>query len=237
MTKKESAGNPAVTQNGDVEHPEVMKTDGAGQSVTVKMDAVPQPDTVKMDAVPQPDAAKNEIVLELEKEGKRYIFYGEPDSRAPAVEFRHVLGPGGDGPEPHIHTKQTETFHVISGAMLARVKGQEDVTLGPGEKIAVPPGIVHSFTNGSKDEALVLRIVVEPALDFQWFMSEAVKSGIRNGGSQKNMPLLEAGHLMWLSRDQQRIGGLPYFLQDILFGLLSLGARITGKAGNLAPKP
>jgi len=185
----------------------------------------------------QEELGRREIVLDLEKEGKSYTFYGEPDSRAAAVEFRHVLAAGADGPEPHIHTKQTETFHVISGTMVARVKGQGDVTLGSGEKIAVPPEIVHSFTNGSKEEPLVLRIVVEPALDFQWFLSEAVKSGIRNGGTQKDMPLLEAGHLMWLSRDQQRIGGMPYFMQDILFGILSLVARITGKAGNIAPKP
>ncbi|GEM_PF-799251 len=183
------------------------------------------------------EMGRMEIVLDLAKEGKRYIFYGEPDSRAAAVEFRHEMAPGADGPEPHIHTKQTETFHVISGTMIARVKGQEDVTLGPGETIAVPPGKVHSFTNGSKEEPLELRIVVEPALDFQWFMSEAIKMAILKGGSMKSIPLLEAGHLMWLSRDQQRIGGLPFFMQDILFGILSLVARITGKAGNIALKP
>jgi len=57
----------------------------------------------------------------------------------------------------------------------------------------VPPGKTHTFSNGSKGDPLELRIVVEPALDFQWFMTEAVKSGLRNGGSQKDMPLLEAG--------------------------------------------
>ena len=76
-----------------------------------------------------------------------------------------------------------------------------------------------------------------PALDFQWFLSEAAKSAIRNGGNWKDMPLLEAGHLMWLSRDQQRVGGLPYFMQDILFGAISLLVLLTGRAKNIAPKP
>jgi quercetin dioxygenase-like cupin family protein len=181
--------------------------------------------------------AKNEIVLNLEKEGEKFTFYGDPDSKAPAIEFNNVLAPGAKGPEPHVHTVQTETFHVISGIMIARVKGQEDITLNPGEKIVIPPGKVHSFTNGSKDEPLITRIVVEPALDFQWFISESAKSAIRNGGSWKDLPLLEAGHLMWLSRDQQLTAGLPIIIQYLLFGFLSVMARITGKAKNIAPKP
>jgi len=200
-------------------------------------ESVFNPEVTKNENARHPDTKKKEIVLDLEKEGEKFTFYGEPDSRAAAVEFRNELAPGAAGPEPHIHTKQVETFHVISGTMIARVKGQEEVTLGPGEKIVIPPGKVHSFTNGSKEEPLETRIVVEPALDFQWYITEAAKSGIRNGGSWKNIPLLEAGHLMWLSRDQNRIGGMPFFLQDILFGILSILARITGKAGNIAPKP
>ncbi len=180
--------------------------------------------------------AKNEIVLNLEKEGEILTFFGEPDSKAPAVEFNCVLAPGAKGPDPHVHTVQTETFHVTSGTMIARIKGQEDVTLTQGEKIVIPPGKVHSFTNGSKDEPLVTRIVVEPALDFQWFLSEAAKSAIRNGGSWKASPLLEVGHLMWLSSDQHRIG-LPLFVEYLLFGSLSILARMTGKAKNIAPKP
>lgn len=180
---------------------------------------------------------KKEIVLNLEKEGEMFTFYGQPDYKATSVEFKNVLAPGAKGPEPHVHTLQTETFHVLSGIMIARVKGKQDQTLRPGEKIVISPGEVHSFTNGSKDEPLVTRIVVEPAMDFQWYITEAAKSAIRNGGSWKDIPLQEAGHLMWVSRDQQRMGGLPYVLQDLLFYTLSIIARITGKAKNIGSKP
>jgi mannose-6-phosphate isomerase-like protein (cupin superfamily) len=180
---------------------------------------------------------KEKIILNLEKEGECLTFYGDPDFNAAAMEFECILAPGSKGPSPHIHTMQTETFHVVSGVMIARLKGQDDITLGPGEKITVPVNRLHSFTNGSVDEPLVTRIVVEPALDFQWFMMEAAKSAIRNGGNWKDMPLLEGGHLMWLSRDQQRMGGMPYFMQDILFGAISLLALLTGRAKNIAPKP
>lgn len=180
---------------------------------------------------------KKKIVLDLVTEGEKFTFYGDPDCKALAVDFHNVLAPGAKGPEPHVHTMQTETFHIISGTMIARVKGQEEVALGPGEKIVISPGKVHSFTNGSKEEPLETRIVVEPALDFQWFISEAAKSAIRNGGSWKDAPLPEVGHLMWQSRDQQRMAGLPYVLQFLLFGTLSIMARITGKAKNIGPKP
>lgn len=180
---------------------------------------------------------KDKIILDLKKEGEKFTFYGDPDHTAAAVDFHNVLAPGAKGPDPHVHTKQTETFYVLSGTMIARVKGQEDKTLAPGEKIVIPPGVAHSFTNGSNEEPLETWIVVEPALDFQWFISEVAKSAVRNGGSWKDSPLLEAGHLMWLSRDQQRIAGLPYFFQYILFGSLSIIARITGKAGNISPMP
>ena len=180
---------------------------------------------------------KKEIVLHLKEERKTYIFYGEPDSRAAAVEFRHEMAAGSPGPDPHIHLKQTETFYVESGTMIARLEGQDDVTLGPGGKIVIPPGAVHSFSNGSETEPLVQRIVLEPALDFQWYMTEAAKLAIMKDGNMKKIPLIEAGHLMWLSRDEQRIGGMPYWMQDFLFGALSLIARITGRAGNIGPKP
>jgi mannose-6-phosphate isomerase-like protein (cupin superfamily) len=180
---------------------------------------------------------KKEIIFKLEKDGSTYTFYGEPDSSAPVIEFNSVLALGAPGPEPHVHTKQKETFHVVSGTMIARLKGRDEQTLGPGEMIVVPPGIVHSFTNGSKNEPLVTRITLEPALDFQWFISEAAKLAINNGGSMKNIPLPEAGYLMWLSRDQQRIGGVPHFMQDILFGALAMLARISGRTRNISPKP
>lgn len=176
------------------------------------------------------------FVLDLEKEGEKLTFFSEPDFNAPSVEVECVLAPGSKGPEPHIHTVQTETFHVVSGLMIVRVKGEEDVHLGPGEKLVVPPGKTHTFTNGSADEPLVARAIVEPALDFQWYLSEGAKSAIRNGGRWKDMPLLEAGHLMWLSRDQQRIDGLPFFIQDVIFLNLSLLARLLGKAKNISPK-
>jgi mannose-6-phosphate isomerase-like protein (cupin superfamily) len=174
------------------------------------------------------------IVLDLEKEGKSYTFFGDPDPNSPSLEFENVIAPGDLGPEPHVHMIQKETFHVISGKMIARVGGEERI-LNAGETIEVPAGVVHSFSNGSSTEPLVNRIVVEPALNFQWFMTEAAKSAIRNGGSMKKIPLLEGGHLMFLARKENRDGTMPYFLQYILFGVLSLFAILTGKSKNISP--
>ena len=57
---------------------------------------------------------EKEIILNLEKEGEKFTFYSDPDCDALAVEFNNVLALGAKGPEPHIHTVQTETFHVVT---------------------------------------------------------------------------------------------------------------------------
>jgi quercetin dioxygenase-like cupin family protein len=43
----------------------------------------------------------------------------------------------------------TETFHVVSGTMIGRIKGQGEKILGPGESFVVAPGLVHSFSPGN----------------------------------------------------------------------------------------
>ncbi len=70
---------------------------------------------------------KENIVLILKNEVECLTFYSEPDVNAPAVEFECKLAPGSRGPSPHIHTVQTETFHEVSGVMIARLKGRDEI--------------------------------------------------------------------------------------------------------------
>jgi mannose-6-phosphate isomerase-like protein (cupin superfamily) len=181
---------------------------------------------------------KKEIIFNLEKDGEIFIFSGEPDCDAPILEFRSILAAGSKGPDPHAHPKQTETFHVISGTMIGRIKGQKEKIIGPGEKFVVPPGIVHSFSNGSKEEPLKTRITLEPALNFQWYISEAAKAGLRYGGSMNSLAALpEICHVAWNCRDEQRVSGMPYFAEFLLVGALALVARINGRYKKISPKP
>lgn len=50
------------------------------------------------------------------------------------------------GPPLHTHKTQHEIFHIISGTFLFQSDGNQ-VTLGTGDSISIPPGAVHSFKN------------------------------------------------------------------------------------------
>ncbi|MCC5929517.1 MAG: cupin domain-containing protein [Cyclobacteriaceae bacterium] len=181
--------------------------------------------------------ANTKTTLNIEKEGEKLTFHSEPDCTAPFVEFDCVFTPGAKGPGFHVHPKQTETFYVVSGKMIGRIKGQKDKVLGPGETFVVPPGVIHNFSNGSKDQPLETRITLEPALHFQWFMIEAAKVAIHEKSSRNDISLLpEMAYIMWQCRDEQRIGGMPVFVENMLIGTLAFIARITGKAKKIAPK-
>ncbi|EKB50107.1 cupin domain-containing protein [Cecembia lonarensis] len=177
------------------------------------------------------------IVYDIVKEGEKLVFHSMPDSKANMVEFDCVFAPGAKGPGFHVHPKQTETFYVVAGKMIGRIKGQKEKVLQQGETFIVPPGAIHTFSNASKDQPLETRITLEPALHFQWFMTESAKVAVEKNCSRNDLTCLpEMGYIMWQCRDEQRIGGMPIFVENLLLGTLALFAKITGRAKSIAPK-
>jgi len=175
--------------------------------------------------------------LALEAQGETLVFFGEADSSASSVEFEVRMAPGAVGPDPHAHPKQSERFAVVSGRMLASVDGVEHA-LGPGEEVLVGTGQVHSFVNGSPVEPLVFRCTVEPALNFQWFLTESARSAIRTGGgSWKKASLLEAAWILHQVRGEYRLAGMPAVVQNLLIGTLARTATVLGRTRNIEPPP
>ena len=86
-------------------------------------------------------------------------------TRGASLEFdyivpgRYVIAP------PHVHRRQQERTEVVSGCLSGRVAGRKRV-VGPGEVVAVAPGVVHAWRNASADS---LHVVVEfrPALQIE----------------------------------------------------------------------
>jgi quercetin dioxygenase-like cupin family protein len=178
---------------------------------------------------------KTLITLNLEKQGESITFLAEADSTAPRVENEVRLAPGAVGPTPHCHTKQREFFHVVAGSMIVTVEGQTH-RVATGETVVVEPGQMHTFANGSESDSLIIRGAVEPALHFQWFLSEMAKIAIRGGGAWNDVPLLEAGFLLYHMRDEYRLGGIPVVVQDLLFGALAWIAERVGRTRDIEPK-
>jgi len=175
------------------------------------------------------------ITLNVEKQGEMITFLQEADSTAPRGELEVRLAPGADGPPPHIHREQKEVFTITSGRVIAKVDGQTH-TVAEGETFVVKPGQLHTFSNGSETEPLVAHVAIEPALHFQWMLTEVAKSAIRAGGSWKDLPLLELAYIFYQVRDEYRVGGIPFWMQDIVFGALSRLAVLLGKTRAIAPK-
>ena len=55
-------------------------------------------------------------------------------------------GPNYEGAGPHFHKLHVDSFYVLEGELQFWV-GEETHRAGPGTFVAVPPGIVHAFTN------------------------------------------------------------------------------------------
>lgn|SRR5487761_1333839 len=58
--------------------------------------------------------------------------------------------PPGAGTTPHYHPKTEEIYYILEGTALMRI-GDETRQVGPGDAIAIPPGLVHQITNTGQE--------------------------------------------------------------------------------------
>jgi quercetin dioxygenase-like cupin family protein len=76
----------------------------------------------------------------------------------PQISVNEVdVGPDFEGPGPHFHKEHVDAFYVLEGA-LEFINGGETLRVDAGSSVAVPPGIVHGFTNAGPGRARYLNI-------------------------------------------------------------------------------
>jgi mannose-6-phosphate isomerase-like protein (cupin superfamily) len=96
------------------------------------------------------------------------------------VEF--LVEPGDwTGPD-HIHLRQEERFEIISGKLLLRVAGTEEL-LTPGSRRVLPPRTVHTFRNDGPDETRFL-LQLRPALRMEAYLRDLWRAA--NEGSNRS---------------------------------------------------
>ncbi|HEX5165690.1 MAG TPA: cupin domain-containing protein [Thermomicrobiales bacterium] len=78
------------------------------------------------------------------------------------VVFEQVCAPGVGAPA-HLHAVE-EVLRVIEGEAEVSV-GDERATLGPGDAVTIPAGIVHGFTNSGAAPLRVLAILASPTFE------------------------------------------------------------------------
>ena len=69
-----------------------------------------------------------------------------------------------NGPPPHIHSREDESFFVLEGEVEFQV-GDEKITARPGTFIQGPRGIAHSFRNNTQLPVRML-VFITPAENF-----------------------------------------------------------------------
>ncbi len=74
-----------------------------------------------------------------------------------------------NGPPPHVHSREDESFCVIEGEVTFRI-GDEKIVARPGTFILGPRGVPHTFKNTSQSPARMLVLVIPPG--FENFVKE-----------------------------------------------------------------
>src|SRR5580698_5339820 len=95
------------------------------------------------------------------------IVDGSMSGGSSAVICQHNLP--GDGPPPHMHTREDETFLVLEGDFELLVEGQWE-SMPRGEPIFAPRGHVHTFRNSGSTTGR-LCVFISPA-GFEEYLEE-----------------------------------------------------------------
>ena len=63
--------------------------------------------------------------------------------------------PAGLSTTPHYHPRTEEIYYILAGEACMRI-GQETAGVGPGDAIAIPPGLTHQITNTGQEPLVFL---------------------------------------------------------------------------------
>ena len=93
-----------------------------------------------------------------------------------------TLQPGTQGPRAHLHRTLVDMFFVLEGALTARL-GDDELELGAGSFVAVPPGVVHTFANRSDHVVRFLNLSVPGG--FENYLREAAALAVEGPPDQE----------------------------------------------------
>jgi mannose-6-phosphate isomerase-like protein (cupin superfamily) len=126
-------------------------------------------------------------VLENPVSGERITFHKtRADTDGESLVFELELSPDGHVPGAHVHSTQEERFEVLRGSMKFR-KGIRTIVARAGEKVIVPPGVMHRFENAGDGYALA-RVEVRPALRMEDLLETAVAFAREGRTMSSGMP-------------------------------------------------
>jgi len=161
-------------------------------------------------------------VIEIPRTGEKLIFVKRPrDTNGELVEIEFFVREFAlAAARPHIHTN-TEEVEVIAGAARMR-RGEEEQSLGPGDMLVIPPGMVH-FLRREGEEFLHFRLRFRPPMKVETLFETLF--GLHRDGKNFRHPL----QMVVMAREHDTyLGGPPTWLQKPLIAALASIGRLFG---------
>jgi quercetin dioxygenase-like cupin family protein len=100
--------------------------------------------------------------------------------------FEYAIPPETNGPPPHVHTREDESFICLAGRLDVHLGGQ-DFVLAPGDYLFLPRDVVHTFKNSYKDEARVISVVSPAGLERYYQALAELPPGPKDIGVMKGI--------------------------------------------------
>jgi quercetin dioxygenase-like cupin family protein len=165
-------------------------------------------------------------ILDLGPLGAKFLIKKTAaETQGRSFEMEWELGPNTGGTPIHVHPGATETYEVLQGQFDVFVNGVWR-TLSAGERLAVEPGVPHTFRNASAEVVRVYN-THEPAMRFDQYFEGLSKLTSRGVISARGITLKAIVHLAMLmtSHEEEIISVKPPHL------LMRIFARIGRSVG------
>ena len=100
--------------------------------------------------------------------------------------FEYAIPPETNGPPPHVHTREDESFICLAGRLDVHLGG-EDFVLQFGDYLFLPRDVVHAFRNPYGDEARVISVVSPAGLEGYYQALADMPPGPKDIGRMKQI--------------------------------------------------
>lgn len=160
--------------------------------------------------------------------GERLIFRKTAsETNGELLEMEATYNPNSARPPLHYHPFQEEQFRVLSGQFRVMVDDEEHV-FEAGDEFTVPANTPHWMHNISDEEGR-LHWEIRPAMKSQDFFATMWGLAADGKTGDDGVPnFLQLVVILRAYRDEFRASKPPYWLQRILFALLSPIGRLRG---------
>jgi mannose-6-phosphate isomerase-like protein (cupin superfamily) len=82
----------------------------------------------------------------------------------PRFNFSIITKQPGEGPPLHVHADEDDAFYILDGEIVV-VVDEDEVVVGPGTFVLVPPGVPHTFANRTNAVARIVNVHAPAGFD------------------------------------------------------------------------